>query len=265
MEDWGTWNSSSSIVKGAFHRTRHIIRCCPSPLHWSFAVAFLVFDLVCPEPCTPNSGSPFRALSRTRDIRELSEVVPVIVDLLLNQTACGYNIIEETKRILRRGSKVIFLFHHWVRIRQTKTNFNRQFSPKQPEVGQIFILRSNFGQNKDHMTCKQVRVPLKTDIQQVRGPSKLTSSKLGGPQIKGWPNLHASGSRWLPFPAQHILSSNIHFYLQQRTHHKDKRILEIIIFVLGQGSMVTYLYHIQSVSWPKRFAPFSIWMHNSDI
>ena len=157
MEDWGTWNSSSSIVKGAFHRTRHIIRCCPSPLHWSFAVAFLVFDLVCPEPCTPNSGSPFRALSRTRDIRELSEVVPVIVDLLLNQTACGYNIIEETKRILRRGSKVIFLFHHWVRIRQTKTNFNRQFSPKQPEVGQIFILRSNFGQNKDHMISKQVR------------------------------------------------------------------------------------------------------------
>ena len=54
----------------------------------------------------------------------------MIVDLLLNQTACGYNIIEETKRILRRGSKVIFLFYHWVRIRQTKTNFNRQKTKK---------------------------------------------------------------------------------------------------------------------------------------
>ena len=40
---------------------------------------------------------------------------------------------------------------------KTKTSFNRQFSPKQPEVGQIFILRSNFDQNKDHMTSKQVR------------------------------------------------------------------------------------------------------------
>ena len=75
----------------------------------------------------------------------------------------------------------IFLFHHWVRIGQTKTSFNRQFSPKRPEVGQIFILRSNFDQNKDHMTSKQVRGPsknwhpasegtLKTDIVQVRGP-----------------------------------------------------------------------------------------------
>ena len=87
----------------------------------------------------------------------------------------------------------IFLFHHWVRIGQTKTSFNRQFSPKRPEVGQIFILRSNFDQNKDHMTSKQVRGPsknwhsasegtLKTDIQQVRGPSKLTSCKWGDPQ-----------------------------------------------------------------------------------
>ena len=86
----------------------------------------------------------------------------------------------------------IFLFHHWVRIGQTKTRFNRQFSPKRPEVGQIFILRSNFDQNKDHMTSKQVRGPsknwhpasegtLKTDIQQVRGPSKLTSCKWGDP------------------------------------------------------------------------------------
>ena len=164
---------------GAFHITRHTMRMCTSPFHWSFAKAFLAWWPVCPELCILYCGSLFRALFLTRDIRESSEVVPAIVDLLLNKTACGYNIIEETKRILRRGSKVIFLFHHWVRIRQTKTNFNRQISPKQPEVGQIFILRSNFGQNKDHMTCKQVRVPLKTDIQQVRGPSKLTSSKLG--------------------------------------------------------------------------------------
>ena len=54
-----------------------------------------------------------------------------------------------------------FLFHHWVRIGQTKTSYNRQFSPKRPEVGQIFILRSNFDQNKDHMTSKQVRGPSK--------------------------------------------------------------------------------------------------------
>ena len=170
------------------------MRICTSPFHWSFAKAHLVFGAVCPELCILYCGSLFRALFLTRDIRESSEVVPVIVDLLLNQTACGYNIIEETKRILRRGSKVIFLFHHWVRIRQTKTNFNRQFSPKQPEVGQIFILRSNFGQNKDHMTCKKVRVPLKTDIQQVRGPSKLTSSKLGGPQIKWWSKFATNAS-----------------------------------------------------------------------
>ena len=38
-----------------------------------------------------------------------------------------------------------FLFHHWVRIGQTKTSYNRQFSPKRPEVGQIFILKSQFG------------------------------------------------------------------------------------------------------------------------
>ena len=44
---------------------------------------------------------------------------------------------------------------------KTKTSFNRQFSPKRPEVGQIFILRSNFDQNKDHMTSKQVRGPSK--------------------------------------------------------------------------------------------------------
>ena len=86
------------------------------------------------------------------------------------------------QQTLKGEVKSFFLFHHWVRIRQTKTSFNRQFSPKRPEVGQIFILRSNFDQNKDHMTSKQVRGPsknwhpasegtLKTDIQQVRGPS----------------------------------------------------------------------------------------------
>ena len=95
--------------------------------------------------------------------------------------------------LLKGKSTQFFLFHHWVRIGQTKTSFNRQFSPKRPEVGQIFILRSNFDQNKDHMTSKQVRGPsknwhsasegtLKTDIQQVRGPSKLTSCKWGDPQ-----------------------------------------------------------------------------------
>ena len=48
-----------------------------------------------------------------------------------------------------------FLFHHWVRIRQKKTSLNRRFSPKRPEVGQIFILRSKFGQNKDHMASSK--------------------------------------------------------------------------------------------------------------
>ena len=107
-------------------------------------------------------------------------------------TCCGHTfqgnwlllilMMVSTQRDVKGEVKSFFLFHHWVRIRQTKTSFNRQFSPKRPEVGQIFILRSNFDQNKDHMTSKQVRGPyknwhpasegtLKTDIQQVRGPS----------------------------------------------------------------------------------------------
>ena len=94
----------------------------------------------------------------------------------------GYILTTAIPINIKGEVKSFFLFHHWVRIRQTKTSFNRQFSPKRPEVGQIFILRSNFDQNKDHMTSKQVRGPsknwhpasegtLKTDIQQVRGPS----------------------------------------------------------------------------------------------
>ena len=53
----------------------------------------------------------------------------------------------------KRGSSI--LFHHWVRIRQTRTSLKRQFSPKRPEAGQIFILRLKFGQNKDHMASSK--------------------------------------------------------------------------------------------------------------
>ena len=78
---------------------------------------------------------------------------------LCDKSCAIFNV--ETSIMLKGKSTQFFLFHHWVRIGQTKTSFNRQFSPKRPEVGQIFILRSNFDQNKDHMTSKQVRGPSK--------------------------------------------------------------------------------------------------------
>ena len=185
--------------------------------------------MYCPH-CTLHSRSNIvHAAQRTLHILLCS--IYAIYNFTVHKTQCAPRGTSNKKNMFIISLQLTLLpfYHSSIQCQHTIVFFSDDI-----KVGQIFILRSNFGQNKDHMTCKQVRVPLKTDIQQVRGPSKLTSSKLGGPQIKGWPNLHASGSRWLPFPAQHILSSNIHFYLQQRTHHKDKKILEIIIFVLGQ-------------------------------
>ena len=132
---------------------------------------------------------------------------------------------------LKGKSTQFFLFHHWVRIGQTKTSFNRQFSPKRPEVGQIFILRSNFDQNKDHMTSKQVRGPsknwhpasegtLKTDIQQVRGPSKLTSGKWGDPQ-----NWHCASEGTLKTDIQQVRgpSSNNRVFFFTQTPVRNTR------------------------------------------
>ena len=91
---------------------------------------------------------------------QISVLLPLLFFFLCT-IAFIYYLFSPRIPILKGNSTQFFLFHHWVRIGQTKTSFNRQFSPKRPEVGQIFILRSNFDQNKDHMTSKQVRGPSK--------------------------------------------------------------------------------------------------------
>ena len=65
-----------------------------------------------------------------------------------------------SRKSLFKGEVQSFFYSiiDWVRIRQTKTSFNRQFSPKRPKVGQIFILRSKFSQNKDHMDMVDVNI-----------------------------------------------------------------------------------------------------------
>ena len=70
------------------------------------------------------------------------------------------NLKSCSRKSLFKGEVQSFFYSiiDWVRIRQTKTSFNRQFSPKRPKVGQIFILRSKFSQNKDHMVDVNIEV-----------------------------------------------------------------------------------------------------------